>query len=133
VKLATNWIENDGRSPGLMLAHAHGWGTILDVELRDGTVELEMPAWVYEFAMTGGPKDVLRYRVSVKLDREALGDAMKIAERLHAIIRHNKIDMTVHGLGEVVAGYLAALRRCDGEITKMLEQLEKPARPGVAA
>jgi len=125
VKLATNWIENDGKVTGLAFADLQGWGTDLDVEFRDGTVEQDMPAWIYEFALTGGPKDVLRYRINVKLEREALGDAMKIAERLRAIIRHNKIDMTVHSLSEVVAGYLAALRRCEGEIAKMLEQLDR--------
>lgn len=124
-KLATNWIENDGKVTGLAFADLQGWGTDLDVELRDGTVERDMPAWVCEFALAGGPKDVLRYRVNVKLDQEALGEALKLAERVGNFIRHNKIDMTRHSLGEVVTAYLEALRRCEGEITKRLEQLEK--------
>ncbi len=121
MKLSTNWIENDGRSPGLMLAHAHGWGTILDVELRDGTVELEMPAWCYEFALSGAPKDVLRYRINVEWDQATIDKAaMELAKPVVDFIKHNNIDMTKHTLDEVIEGYFSAQRKCEQVIAKQV-------------
>lgn len=129
MRLATEWIENNGRNDGLKIAQASGWGTILDVELRSGVMEMGMPAWFYEFALTGGPQDVLRYRVNVEWDHaEVERAALELAKPVAEFIQHNGIDLAKHSIGEVIAGYFEAQRRCEPQIAQQVREYLEAAR-----
>jgi hypothetical protein len=127
MNLKTKWVENDGDLSGLQLSQAEGWGTILDVELRSGLIETEMPAWIYEFKVSGSEADVLRYRTNVSVERLAMSSIMPLAEVVKMMIEACAVDMDAHTKAEIVAAYFDELKKNESLCVSMLTQLESAA------